>query len=383
MKAAAASPFWPALDGLRGLAVLLVLAEHFTYSDWVRGFHPGMIGVRSFFVLSGFLITGILLAARDGGSSTASIARNFFRNRVLRLAPPLLAAVALAAALDIAAMRQDALWHLAWLSNVLAYQQGYWPGAGHFWTLALEEQFYLLWFPAMVLLPRRAILPVTLALVLTSPAFRLWIVAGGDPFLDVLLPSQVDALALGALLAQMRGRGGKRWGVQRWAGRLPSPGLMALGLLGLVLAIAALDLAGAQVPALVAWLVVPALVALFAAGAILSAIGPSPPRLLLWQPMRRLGRISYGIYIYHYFMPPFVATYLPGLAAPESPAEKLLRLAVWIGLTLAVASLSWQFLERPALALKARAGGPGPVPAAPPSGTAPGQAAKRTTGLAP
>lgn len=333
-------------DGLRGLAVLLVLAEHFTFSEAVRGWSPGSIGVRTFFVLSGYLITGILLSDRDR-FDPMTVARRFFRNRALRLLPPFLVAVAFAFVLGIADMRSDWMWHISYLSNVQVMLERRWTGAGHFWTLAVEQQFYVLWFPLVVLLPRRWLVPLVLCLLLTAPVVRMLIVAGYSDFLNVLLPAQVDALALGALLAVMSRRLRGRAAIA-FLGR---PVVMWC-LTGLVLMTSA-PYPGWEKPAFLSWVVQPGLVALAAASVISAAMtGKARVGLLRLPVLTGLGRISYGVYVFHYFVPQALSHHVPYVAGLDDGPEKVLRLLIWIVVTALLAAASWRWLEKPALRLK-------------------------------
>lgn len=334
----------PHLDGLRGVAVLLVLVEHFTYNDWLRGWSPGSMGVRTFFVLSGFLITGLLLADRDR-LDAGTVARRFFRNRALRLLPAFFLAVALAAVLGIADMRQDWPWHLAYLSNVEIWLERRWSGAGHFWTLAVEQQFYLLWFPVVVLLPRRWLLPVVALCLVTGPAIRIGIAAGGTEFLNVLFPAQADALALGALLAvAMRSVAGRAV-----IDRLARPWL----LWGAVLLLVALSAPVWERPAVLSWVVQPSVIACVAALTLCTVIA-RPARLgwLLAPWLVHLGRMSYGLYLFHYLVPQALNLHVPFVAGLTEGPEKLLRVAIWLVLSIVAAELSWRFVEQPALRLK-------------------------------
>ena len=342
--------FFPRLDGLRGIAILLVLVEHFTYNDWLRGWHPGAVGVRTFFVLSGFLITAILLQDRDSAAAPARIAARFFRNRVLRLAPAFMTAVALTAALGVADMRADWPWHVTYLSNLQVALDGRWTGAGHFWTLALEEQFYLLWFPVVIVLPRRALPAVMLGCLLLAPLFRLQIALGASPFLDVLLPAQADALAAGGLLA--------------WAMRQGVSLARVLALLGdarlcwgLIAAVAVLSAPvppGIAWPAVVGWVLLPCVTIAAALSVIRRATVPDAGMAVLaWPWLRHVGRISYGLYVFHYLVPPTLYDLVPAMAALAEGPGKLLRLLIWLALSFLLAELSWRWLERPALRLKA------------------------------
>lgn len=335
-------------DGLRGVAVLLVLAEHFTFNDWVRSWSPGSAGVRIFFVLSGFLITGILLGERDR-DAPAAVARRFFYNRALRLLPAFGVAVAVAALLGIAGMRKDWVWHLSYLSNVQVMLERNWTGAGHFWTLAVEQQFYLLWFPLVVLAPKRWLWPLVLACLVAAPLFRGLIVAGGTPFLNVLLPAQTDALALGAVIALCL-HGPVRGGLWRRFGH----GAVLWPLVVVAVATSA-PWPGLAKPLWLSWVVQPAVVAL-AAGSAVAAVAGDPARLG-WLKSRwlvGLGQISYGLYVFHYFVPQALNRYVPFVAGLTEGWEKLLRLVLWLLVSLALAAASWRWLEQPALRRKDR-----------------------------
>jgi peptidoglycan/LPS O-acetylase OafA/YrhL len=157
----------PRLDGVRGIAILLVLVYHLTlyggmapngpFLDrlWRTWTLPLGLGVDLFFVLSGFLITGILLDTKDG----PDYFRNFYARRFLRIFPLYYATLA-ATFLLIPAVRLDAVWYWTYLINYRFADVG-WPRVaylGHFWTLAVEEQFYLVW-PALVFFVPRRVLP--------------------------------------------------------------------------------------------------------------------------------------------------------------------------------------------------------------------------------
>lgn len=146
-----------AFDGIRGLAILAVMGAH----AQIRGTQGGSLGVDMFFVLSGFLITGILVAERDH-RATVSL-RNFYVRRVLRLYPALLLVVVLSLlvlpqlgtpgepAPRLTDWGHSALVALTYTTNIVGYLGSSWGGLfGHTWSLALEEQFYLLWPPVLV-----------------------------------------------------------------------------------------------------------------------------------------------------------------------------------------------------------------------------------------
>src|SRR5438874_1438183 len=147
----------PQLDGLRAFAVFGVLIQHFLSFEM-----PGFLGVRLFFVLSGFLITGLLLDSRNlvesGLSTYGEQLKRFYARRMLRLYPPLLVFIAVCLVLDLGRMRSDWPWHATYLSNVylifIRPRQNLFP-VHILWTLSIEEQFYLAWPLFILFAPRR------------------------------------------------------------------------------------------------------------------------------------------------------------------------------------------------------------------------------------
>jgi peptidoglycan/LPS O-acetylase OafA/YrhL len=146
------------LDGLRAVAVGAVMLQHFWLGAGLFDF--GAMGVRLFFVLSGFLITGILLKSRellDSGEQRPSFALGrFYIRRFLRIFPLYYAVLLAAWLLRLWGTRGEMGWHLAYLTNVDLFLRGRWWGdISHFWSLAVEEQFYLVWPLVILLAPRR------------------------------------------------------------------------------------------------------------------------------------------------------------------------------------------------------------------------------------
>ncbi|HEX7878877.1 MAG TPA: acyltransferase, partial [Candidatus Eisenbacteria bacterium] len=217
----------PALDGLRGLAILLVLAHHFNILNPAGPAERNLIllldlgkhGVDLFFVLSGFLITGILLDTRGRPGWLGS----FFARRALRIVPlyyalltallvvqPLLLArnpATLSASMRWSAEAADAPWYWLFTSNILfAIREGFGlHGLDVTWSLAIEEQFYLAWAFLVMFLDRRAMIVACTALIVLCPVIRLAIGLTGDSWLDayLLTPGRLDALAMGSLLAAL------------------------------------------------------------------------------------------------------------------------------------------------------------------------------------
>ena len=296
-------PYWPGLDGLRGVAVLAVLVYHHDVA-WARG---GFLGVSIFFTLSGFLITSLLVSehTRTGAVRLGA----FWGRRARRLAPAGLLALALAvvatrvalpveqraeAVDDIrAALAYVANWHFVFADVPYADLVRVPSPVQHFWSLAIEEQFYL-FFPliAIVALRRRRVgLGVVLGVVtLVSIGLQLRFGAGDRVYYGT--DTRAAELAIGGLLALARDNDVVRRTVARW--RLADIGGVVGGL-ALLLLLTRADLA---TPALyeggfAAIAVVSSLVVLGAVdGAVL-------PRLLSREPLVAIGKVSYGLYVFH------------------------------------------------------------------------------------
>jgi peptidoglycan/LPS O-acetylase OafA/YrhL len=206
----------PPLDGLRAVAVLMVLLAHFKEATPRRTwevFHQGGFGVYLFFVLSGFLITRILLSEK----SKPGYFRNFYARRTLRIFPLYYGVLALqfwvllplfpTPRILADAPYQGWLW--AYGYNILTAVKGHylfasdWMVLGHFWSLAVEEQFYLVWPLIVLALSRESLLKLCIGIVALTPILRLgFYIAGANQYwVTMFTICQMDSLALGAMLA--------------------------------------------------------------------------------------------------------------------------------------------------------------------------------------
>jgi peptidoglycan/LPS O-acetylase OafA/YrhL len=340
----------PRLDGLRALAVGGVLLDHFIHAPAIHALRTGQTGVRLFFVLSGFLITSILIQERDRAPRLVQAAARFYGRRLLRLSPALWLAIAAAAALGIADMRQDWWKHGLYLTNFLVSMRHSWAGAAHFWTLSVEEQFYLAWFFVVVAAPRRWLVPTIIACIVIGPVYRA--VAGGPPSDDgwsiTLLPAQVDVLALGALLAWARSepdgaaivRFFRSWTVL----------LCCLGATAALYAPLGWDYRLFRALSVLA-------AGLTSACLIAQAARPFAPGRggpLDWPFVRHIGRISYGLYVYHWFVPETFDHLWPDSTHVHGVAARLALAALFTLITLALAEASWWLVEKRFLGLKDR-----------------------------
>jgi peptidoglycan/LPS O-acetylase OafA/YrhL len=335
------------LNGLRGLAILMVLAFHAARGRALLG---GYAGVDLFFVLSGFLITTLLI---DEFATTARISLpKFYARRALRLFPAL--APFLIASLVIFVRVHGDLRALMgrFLLATTFYCANFFEAHGHLlywahtWSLSAEEQFYLLWPALLILLlrsrlPPRAIAATTAVIFLLASlarvvAWRYGPQAGDSRFAFYSPFTHADGLVLGCLLGQL------------FAWNLLPEGKLARRVFGGASLAALAYLVGVfvRIPQSSAILYEGGftLIAVACALLLLEALQPSPLglfRLLEWRPLRYTGEISYGLYIWN---PVFLFNY-PGTAFNPVVATVL---------TFAVAAASFRWVEAPALRFKRR-----------------------------
>lgn len=326
-------PYVPALDGVRGVAVLAVLLFHAGVA-WLPG---GFLGVDAFFVLSGYLITGLLLSGQPLGL--------FWARRARRLLPALLLLVVVVLALGFvldAALR-DALGALTYVSNWRSYASGtgYFgsfaePSAfKHTWSLAVEAQFYVFWPLVVVHVCRRARAPVLAAAGIGALVSAAAMAASFSPYGDPSrayygTDTRIQALLVGAALAAVLTRAAR-------------PRLLAWsGLLGVVLTLWAWHATSGSDRSL------------YGGGFLLAAVGtaavvaavvlqPSGPlaRVLSVAPLRVVGRVSYGVYLWHW--PVFLL-----LTSARTGLSGVALLAARLAVTAACTAVSWYAVEVPA-----------------------------------
>jgi peptidoglycan/LPS O-acetylase OafA/YrhL len=319
----------PALDGLRGVAIALVLMFHFMGpTTFAFPFGWGWCGVDLFFALSGYLITRRLLESRGSAGKRLGV---FYRNRALRIFPLYFAFLI---AYSVVAGAPDASYWLYFCNWTQPFRRAeLWSPLSHFWSLAIEEQFYLVWPFAVILLPRRRLEAAAAGLAATAALLRVWGLSHGVSPELILRGSifRMDALLLGALAA-LTDRGG----------RLLTPGAI-MASAGLVFSTNRVWLdPWAQLIGFSG-------LALFFAGCVQRA-AEHAPRWLSWKPLRLMGRWSYGAYVLHwplaFFLWPRVAAL--GLSVPAAAGLALLESAA----VFAAAALSYEFFESRLLALK-------------------------------
>jgi peptidoglycan/LPS O-acetylase OafA/YrhL len=338
--------YQPALDGVRALAVLAVIFYH----DRTTRLAGGFLGVDVFFVLSGFLITGILLTDHARNGSTLS--RQFWVRRARRLMPAFLLMMVIVSAYaafapdafnnlqlrraGLAAMLYVNNWQTIYASNLRA------TVVSHTWSLSVEEQWYFVWpflLAGLLLLARgrHRVLAAAIAVLTVASAVWMHVLAVNVSSSRAFFGTDTRAweLLAGAFLAVVLAKGPPSpTGPARWW-------LDAAGLLGLAYVLFAFatfdDRARDLYPGARILLVVAVVVLLTAA---CSTTGPALRHVLGWRPLVAIGLISYGLYLFH---PPLFEWLSPGTTGVDGVALLLLRLVVLF----TVAFLSYRFLEMP------------------------------------
>jgi peptidoglycan/LPS O-acetylase OafA/YrhL len=356
---------FPGLDGLRGLAILMVMFGHFIVvgknlaapSPWHRLLQSGYLGVDLFFVLSGFLITGILIDSKN----RTPYFRVFYWRRALRIFPLYygLLAISWLTVLWLTPSDRALLtgpdspaWFWLYASNIgMAFKGGWldcptWVGLGHFWSLAVEEQFYLIWPLLIFALPGKWLERLCISLVVCSPfvfhPLVEWI--GSVPAYASTL-SRLGVLAAGGWLAVLWRKEGVWPVLSRYFPHLAAASGLLLLLERTVLP------SSPWVESTLVLLLGSALVGMAVHGGGRYSRGFFKSAILRW-----FGKYSYGIYVYHHALKPVWIYFL---------WEKSIVPWVgsgWIGtltyttaatvLSLSLAWLSWRCFEAPILAYK-------------------------------
>ncbi|MFT3929897.1 MAG: acyltransferase [Spongiibacteraceae bacterium] len=360
----------PELDGLRAIAIILVVWHNVTAGEYIGGVvwklvnllsNTGWVGVQLFFVLSGFLITGILL---DEKKSPHQL-RNFYMRRVMRIFPLYYAVLGFAFVLL-------PLFHLTplWLHDDLRQQLWYWTflinwsapilgdghAFGHFWSLAVEEQFYLLWPLCVLTCQRRTLLKLGLFFIASALLIRSALIAYDLEFALAaaykFTVARWDALAVGALLAVMVRD--TEW--SQLLLRYMRPAFV--GAVAYIVIYAILNRNFAPVGPSFAALNQTVAALLF--GVVLFAsIQTHEQGSTRWQGfllhpfMRLVGKYSYAIYIFHLPVNLIVVPWWSRTMMIESAPLNATCLALLVfSLSYLAAMISWALLEQPCLRLK-------------------------------
>ncbi len=350
------------LDGIRGVAVLLVFISHFHWilspdpfltkvTPWHfinRTFEAGFMGVDIFFVLSGFLITSLLM--KDRSTNQKNLFRRFYRRRALRLLPALYAL--LLADFFVSRWENfpgDIQWRTTWHAilflnnwNIVNNFDEAQNDLGHLWSLGIEEQFYLiwpltLWLLAKLKIPSKMMIPLILfaSLVVMAHRTSLWNEGTSWIILYVRTDTRLDSLLIGAMFAY----------VYRHF-QVPSKILNSVATLSFI-GLIYIKYVLYKSPFI--FEMGYTIIALLAGFIILSVVEGVffVQKVFTWRPLTMIGKFSYGLYLWH--MPIFL---LFGRHVTSGP--KPLRILIGIAIASAVTSLSWYFVEKPFLNIKNR-----------------------------
>jgi peptidoglycan/LPS O-acetylase OafA/YrhL len=342
----------PAIDGLRGLAIIGVLLFHLGIPKCSLGW----TGVELFFVISGFLITRILLNTCED----RDYFKRFYVRRALRIFPIYYLVVITYTAAAVFSTSVEALrmlpMYYVYLQTIPQLRSQFTVVAmlGHTWTLAIEEQFYFIWPLVIFLVKGRKLLVVITVMIFAAMGLRLLSLRFANPFLvDGWIGVQIDTLAAGAMVAYTS-RIYDRQTMQRY---------LTVAFLG---GVASLLLLVSIVGTSVFWtpkiwgrswygpLLISVLACTFAGIVGLAAIGHRWTRWLEFRSLMRWGKISYGIYLFHPFVFLFVDIVVRHTVHAQSHLASRSIMLVKLSLTYLVGSVSWKLIESPILQLKGR-----------------------------
>ena len=347
---------WVGLDGLRGLASFAVVIHH----SLILGTDIGGLSVFLFFILSGFLITGILHRSREkieaGRARLLPALEDFWVRRALRIFPAYYLWLGVFVVLDVTfrdgEILKDLWWYLVYLQNVLIGFVSYrWGDFTHVWSLAVEQQYYVFFAPLVVLVPTRwhtrlivATIALCLAAIVTLAAFGYEMVT--------LYTAPVTGfvfMGAGALMTLERAR------TPAWIGSWPS----LVVAVAVIVALACYPIAEREhilrLPYVV--LVVASVVSL---SVVMIHVLDHPDSPVTWvletRPLKFLGLISYGLYVIHLPVGVFMERWLPldAWAAATHLPRNLIDFVVMSVLSIGLASASWFWFEAKVLALKDR-----------------------------
>ncbi|SFB98532.1 Peptidoglycan/LPS O-acetylase OafA/YrhL, contains acyltransferase and SGNH-hydrolase domains [Flexibacter flexilis DSM 6793] len=292
--------YTPALDSLRAWAVLIVIFEHYFQNllpTYWHFFSFGGLGVGIFFTLSGFLITTILLQERQQVGLFIEKIKKFYFRRFLRLFPiyylTILVAILFFPILNV----QENIWYyLTYTTNLIIFKTNYWGKVGHFWSLAVEEQFYIVW-PFFVLLSNNKWLKnIIISCIIVGVICKIYygfIYGGTGKLYWILTPFNLDLLGIGALFAWLRVYKPTIW---TKVVTLPNKIFLLCGVF-LCLIIIEYMLVNHSIACFVlSYLFIASIAIIWILIALSNATWPL---FLHNKVLQFLGRVSYGMYLYH------------------------------------------------------------------------------------
>lgn len=344
--------FYPQLDSLRAIAVLLVIISHwFSKKHFLNRFSDnGVLGVTLFFVLSGFLITGILLKSKqkfEVGTNVGNAFKIFYIRRSLRIFPIYYLLLITLLLLNIAGIGETFWWHFFYGSNFYFWLQGAFEGQlSHLWSLAVEEQFYLIWPAVIFFIPHRYLTHAFITGIVTGILFRFVIITDENEIGRLLMPGSLDSFCIGGLLAFGRSK------QANWYKQYLLRQALFLALAFFLLIVVHLPFFRELPPKQYLSLYLFFISVSF--GIIINRVGytvqaPLLKQLLSNKLLLYIGKISYGLYLLHNFIPYFYGLKIPGV--PEDMSLYVIQFLRFLFL-LVFATFSWFLIEKPILKLK-------------------------------
>ncbi|MBX3740733.1 MAG: acyltransferase [Akkermansiaceae bacterium] len=345
------------LDGLRAVAMIVIAWDHWTHDLLPRVF-PAEIFLFLFLVLTGFLITGSLLRERErgeasGGSWKWRSMKVYQIRRGLRILAPYYAALFFAWIVRAPDVWPGLPWYVFHVSNIRMALAGMWPsGSAHFWSLAMQQQFYLLWPFVIWFLPKRLILPAVILITAIAPITR-WFEPQLSAYIawpDKMLWAAFDYFGLGALLAIAVSRGMT----------MESRPLRIAGVLSLFAYLYLFIGHDMGWPGFNLRAVQQTFLSVFLCSLVATAIvgfGGWPKRLLEQPTLLRIGALSYGIYLYHNLAPLAAGKILPFLWISEyfdNGFGMALKLISYAAITWLLTLASWKWIEKPLQEVRAK-----------------------------
>lgn len=340
------------LDSVRAIAVIFVIISHWFPFRFIEMLQLGSIGVDIFFVLSGFLITRILLDAKESGARKSNVMKNFYARRILRIFPVYYVTISLLLLFHYytgSHIQEAFAWFLSYTQNYYFYHIQSWDGpVSHLWSLAVEEQFYLIWPWVVVFINRKYTIHAIVLFILTGVFSH--IIMRYHFLGDILTPACFDSFGMGALLA---------WFINYKSNSMPRFFSWLKVLAGISFAVYV------ESRYLGNWIPLRTLISVMALWLITYIMMNYNSNQLKFKFVLNnpsfiyIGKISYGIYLFHRLVgtvlnSAFIDKYLNPLL-PDFIYKKFwgeLYLLENVILLMLISWLSYTFLEQPFLRLK-------------------------------
>lgn len=344
------------IDGLRFFAVFAVVFHHMCAYPILGKFPPGPFGVNLFFVISGFLITEILLNAKTSNPKPLAVLKAFFLRRVLRILPLYYLYILICLYFVPDLTRDFAPWLTTFTVNIwISWKNSlaFWYFT-HLWSICLEEQFYILWPFLILLFPLKKIKYLFLSMIVIAIAYRAWntfFIVGYDLYNYTMLPTALDCFGAGALLAYL-----KLTKPEILKKLLQHRYIILLAFLASIL----INIFGTTMLQQSLSRALTALIAFYLVGlAALQLFHHSVKKILENKIITYLGKVSYGIYIYHLLIRGTCDAYLSGIwqfltgSNYENDNLKMFVYFIFVSLFTVLASiLSYELFEKRFLYLK-------------------------------